>query len=294
MSPASGVSYVPGTAPRAVWEIAVLPWRRQLPLGPLQFVKIEIHDNKTVIPMVLPAVVKGFIPVSVQRLVKQVLKLDRYDGPTRAIIRRHLKPDSNAADIGANKGDILDTILAAAPKGRHMAFEPLPGLARRLKFKYADRAEVRELALSDGRGEVEFTRVIGHEDYSGFRKRPLKGDWKTEIIRVRRAPLTDVWPMDLPLHLIKLDVEGAQLEVLRGAVPLLKQWKPVIVFEHGPGASKVYGTTSYDVFDVLAECGLSIWLLEAWLRQKEPLQRQEFSDQVEQKVNYYFVAGPAA
>jgi precorrin-6B methylase 2 len=42
------------------------------------------------------------------------------------LIRNHLKKDSNCIDIGANLGHILMEIVAAAPKGKHYAFEPIP------------------------------------------------------------------------------------------------------------------------------------------------------------------------
>ena len=66
-------------------------------------------------------------------------------------------------------------------------------------------------------------------------------------------------PKDFPIHFMKIDVEGAELQVLRGAIQTILKYKPVIVFEHGLGAADHYGTKPEDIYDFLvSECGLSI------------------------------------
>ncbi|HLY39530.1 MAG TPA: FkbM family methyltransferase [Candidatus Binatia bacterium] len=49
----------------------------------------------------------------------------------------------------------------------------------------------------------------------------------------------------------RLDVEGAELEVLRGAGRTLHRWKPYVVFEHGLGAADSYGTSPGMVHELL-------------------------------------------
>jgi FkbM family methyltransferase len=242
--------------------------------------------------MKLVTAVKAYLPEPIIRLARRVLGRDRYDRLTGEVMRVHLRADSNAVDVGANKGDILAEILACAPSGTHMAFEPLPELADGLRKRFPG-VDVRQVALSDEAGRVSFHRVIGHEAFSGFRRRPLPDEsWKTTLIDVERERLAVLWPAERPLHFVKIDVEGAQLEVLRGAIPLLDRWKPIVVFEHGPGARKTYGTTSEDVYDLFAGCRMQLWLLEKWLARAPALDRAEFVRQVEERINYYFVAGP--
>src|SRR6267142_5762751 len=53
-------------------------------------------------------------------------KSSLYDSQTIAIMRRVLRPDSNAIDIAAFEGGMLRHMVRFAPQGRHFAFEPIP------------------------------------------------------------------------------------------------------------------------------------------------------------------------
>jgi len=64
--------------------------------------------------------------------------------------------------------------------------------------------------------------------------------------------------------LIKIDVEGAELSVLRGALQTMAAHSPVILFEHcGHGAA--YGVTPADIRSFLSEMGYGIFLLDGQL-----------------------------
>jgi hypothetical protein len=55
---------------------------------------------------------------------------DRRDHEALAtIFAAVLAPDANCIDVGAHTGDVLAEIVRIAPRGRHIGFEPLPGLA---------------------------------------------------------------------------------------------------------------------------------------------------------------------
>ncbi len=90
--------------------------------------------------------------------------------------------------------------------------------------------------------------------------------------------------------MIKIDVEGAELEVLKGATETIKRCKPVIVFEHGLGASDHYGTTPDLIFDLVSGCGLKISTMYNWLHGNPELNKSSFSEQFYKKINYYFIA----
>ena len=68
------------------------------------------------------------------------------------------------------------------------------------------------------------------------------------------------------MKLIKIDVEGADLPVLKGAVKLLERQKPVTLFEHGIGGSDFYGTLPEHVFDLFQGCGMRLFTMRKWLQ----------------------------
>ncbi|WCO65821.1 FkbM family methyltransferase [Iamia majanohamensis] len=213
-----------------------------------------------------------------------------YDTWTGAIITQALGPGSVGVDVGAHSGLIFEAIRAAAPDARHWAFEPIPELAAHLRATYPD-AEVHQLALSDTDGTTSFHHVTSNPSYSGILERDYTGPEEVALIEVEMARMDDVVPDDVAVSFIKIDVEGGELGVLRGASRILREHRPVVVFEFGPGAADHYGTTPHDVFAFFAEHGMSVGLLDRYLRGEAPLTEEELTRHYE-GIDFYFVAYP--
>lgn len=211
------------------------------------------------------------------------------------IITKTLKKNSNAIDVGCYKGEILESMLTAAPGGIHYAFEPIPKLYEDLLIQFKNRpARIEKIALGEKSGEEEFMHVLSNEPYSGFKQRKYeRPDETIEKIRVRVEPMDARIPADLPISLIKIDVEGAELLVLKGGYETIKRNKPVIIFEHGLGASEFYGTGPEEVYSYLHdEMGLALNTLQNYLDEKEPLSREGFLDMYYKKKSYNYIAYP--
>ncbi len=175
----------------------------------------------------------------------------------RRLLAFTLTNDANCIDIGANHGAVLAEMRRIAPAGRHIAFEPLPHLCAQLRDSYPD-VEVHQSALYNEPGEAEFSYVHGPADgWSGLRFRPLPGGEQAvvEQIKVVLEVLDDVLDPDYRPAVIKIDVEGAELQVMQGAMRTLREHRPVVIFEHGLGSANAYGTSPRDVFELLAEAG---------------------------------------
>ena len=66
-------------------------------------------------------------------------------------IAASLRESDDAVDVGAHKGHVLNHILMAAPKGRHLAVEPLPDMAAQLRERLPGRTQVMPILDADGR-----------------------------------------------------------------------------------------------------------------------------------------------
>jgi FkbM family methyltransferase len=186
-------------------------------------------------------------------------RTERDDEHLRLLLAFTLSSSAHCIDVGAHRGDLLRHMVRLAPHGRHLAYEPLPEMAAFLKLEFPD-VEVRDAALGDAAGEVSFVHVTNHPAYSGLRERALPPGATTKEIRVRVERLDDALPTGFEPDFMKVDVEGAELHVFRGALQTLRRCRPTIWFEHGVGAAENYGTKSSDIYELLVEdVGLRIF-----------------------------------
>lgn len=193
----------------------------------------------------------------------------------RVVIAMALPPDGDAVDVGAHDGDVLAVMARVAPEGRRLAYEPIPELHARLVAEFP-QDDVRMAALSDETGTAEFVHVIDAPGFSGLRERSYPGDPARRRIEVRTERLDDALPEGFRPRLLKVDVEGAELQVLRGAAETLARERPVVLFEHGQGAAERYGEgSSAALHDLLVgHAGLRIFDLAG----EGPFCRAQFED----------------
>jgi FkbM family methyltransferase len=213
----------------------------------------------------------------------------------RAVIKRVLSENSNCVDVGSYTGEILRPICKFAPHGTHYAFEPIPELYQDLVRSFP-AVHVHQMALSDKLGITTFQHVLSAPAYSGLRRRKYElhpnKDIVVKQIEVRQDTLDNVIRGEVPIHFIKIDVEGAELSVLKGAVRTIQDNKPIIIFEHELGSIEYYETKPDEVYRFLSDCGLRVSLMASWLRGEQPLDLHNFVKHVEQGTNINFIAYP--
>lgn len=174
-----------------------------------------------------------------------------------SFLEHHLEPGDVMLDVGAHIGEF--TLLAASRGATVHAFEPDPANAALLRVNLEDAGcsgavTVHECAVTESDGAMRF---LAHRNPS------LSALWTADraagdavTIEVRGVRLD---ALALPrVDVIKIDTEGAELGVLRGATTLLQRCSPTIVFEFAPAQYARFGTTPRQILDELAGHGYRI------------------------------------
>lgn len=237
---------------------------------------------------------KDFVRSVLTFLHLDITKNLQYDRLTTRIFKEVLKPSSNCIDIGCHKGEMLQQMIDLAPNGTHFAFEPIPSMFAQLKQQFGNKATIYPFALSDQSGNTTFQYVTNAPAYSGINQRQYAvSNPQIEEIKVEVKTLDELLPTDTRIDLIKIDVEGGEFSVLKGALQTLKENKPVVVFECGLGASDYYGTQPGELFDFLNnDANLKLATLKGFVDKKEAMTKEQFIDCYQTNAEYYFVAYP--
>ena len=145
---------------------------------------------------------------------------------TRYLIQNFLKPNDVFVDIGANLG--MHTLAAARAmqgKGRIIAFEPFEPTQRLLAKSiwmngFADMTEIHQAAVSNRAGlqTLFLGASSGHHSLFPLTTPSSLAPQPVEVALVR---LDDVLSDSTKVDLIKIDVEGAELDVLESARPII-------------------------------------------------------------------------
>jgi FkbM family methyltransferase len=197
-----------------------------------------------------------------------------------------LQPGDVCVDVGAHRGrhtfPLSDLV---GPTGKVLAFEPIPHVARALQESLTGRAgnvELHQAALSDTTGRATFVLVHELPEYSGFRKRIYDAPVTTEEIEVSLSRLDEFEGQLEGLRFIKIDCEGGELQVLRGAQRVLDSFRPIVSFESGDNSLVNYPYASADIYDFFHAAGYRLESITGTALDRggfiEASARQEFWD----------------
>ena len=219
-------------------------------------------------------------------------KNEYYDLLTERIIVKTCNRNSVCVDVGAHDGKILSLFIKHCPLATHYAFEPLPHLFKLLVRKYGSACKIFQLALTNKSGMANFIYVPSNTAYSGLRRRSDMKNEMEDIIEVKMDLLDHILPQNLPISLIKIDVEGGELDVLLGAKKIIKAHRPYILFEFGQGGSDAYGLTPEKIYLFFQEAGYEISLLQSFLSRKAALKLDGLKKHYTRGDEYFFIAYP--
>lgn len=166
--------------------------------------------------------------------------LGTHERSSLLLLHREVRTGAVAWDIGAHIGYFtLALSRLVGPEGRVYAFEPLPDNLRRLRANVAasgaPNVDALGLALSDRRGLARLTR--GESTLTGALD--PGGDLSSTALTFTDTVDGLVARGNVPPEVMKIDVEGAEGAVLRGARETIASSRPLLVIElHSPEAAR--------------------------------------------------------
>jgi FkbM family methyltransferase len=158
--------------------------------------------------------------------------LQRYERDVVALIERLARPGSTVLDIGANIGaHTLRFAKHVSPSGRVFAFEPM---------EYAFGKLVRNISLNRPIAIEPFRLALSDRNAPG-QQVSFRSSWASTGERTPENAVVDFMRLDdwcdahgVPeIHLIKLDVDGHEAQVVTGGCATIQRSQPVILIEAG-------------------------------------------------------------
>jgi len=192
-----------------------------------------------------------------------------YECRDMAFVLHLLEVDDLFVDVGANVGSY--TVLAGAVRGaRCISFEPVPttfaGLLRNVDLNgIAARVRCYNAGISDTEGTATFTVDRGCENRV-LADGEIGIKTLTAPIHILDSVLKDESPT-----LLKVDVEGLETRVVRGACETLgKQSLLAVILEVGDGANR-YGFDGREVTGLMGDHGFAPYLYDPFRRELQAI-----------------------
>jgi FkbM family methyltransferase len=196
----------------------------------------------------------------IQDMTQETILLeDAWDPSLTDLVRKTLDPQAVFIDVGANVGYF--TLLASTcvgDSGRVLSIEPNPPVAEQLRLN-VERSNLSNVIIEQTlcTDSLEsYTQTLYLPDQSQLGKASISKSnaGGVESVEVRSSTVDQLIRNHRLQNVtfVKIDVEGAELMVLRGMTETLRQLRPIIVLELEPHLLTQLGTTREEVIDFLS------------------------------------------
>jgi FkbM family methyltransferase len=187
-----------------------------------------------------------------------------YEPHFAELFRLLVRPGDRCVDVGANVGVHSIRLAKLAGRGGEViAIEPNPEVMRRAGRNVAlnglETVRLINAAASDQAGEMQLYRP-GAGDTNRARASLLHHPYLTGAATTVPVVTLDDACAGERVSLIKIDVEGHEAAVVRGAAATIARDKPSIIFEYAP---ELLESTAQAPFGWLAEQGYVMFAVEA-------------------------------
>ncbi len=205
------------------------------------------------------------VNISTRFKVERIMWSDAFEPALIHLLKRTAKPDWIALDVGANVGAVtLALARFTSPTGRVYAFEPGPPNLVRLRANLALNPSLAANITVHATGVGEAPGELRWQEEAGNPGNAMLGADGTHAVPVITLD-SFIAKENLPrLDFIKVDVEGMELSVFRGAQQSLKKFRPVIYFETLGRFGDEHGNKNFALIEQLlvGECGYKLHRLD--------------------------------
>ncbi|MBY0385218.1 FkbM family methyltransferase [bacterium] len=169
-------------------------------------------------------------------------------------------------DVGANIGYFSFLTKQMAPRSQIYSFEPLPQNINAYKINRElnqfSLMELNEVCVADQKGETEF--LIPPPEESGWGRMAHRDLFSGE--KIKRSVITlDDFCRDRSISrvdLIKIDVEGYEFKVLKGATEMIEKYRPKICIELNEPCLLDTGTSGEEIFAYFKQRNYQMYALK--------------------------------
>lgn len=201
-----------------------------------------------------------------------------YELPLQKALSKHLNQGDIVYDIGANVG--FFTVISAklvGNSGHVYAFEPDPNNIKSLEHNvqlnsFANVTVLKQaVARSTGTGELLLGRHSGGHTLSTTAKSQAPKYQSSPKIPVKLVAIDDLVAQQIiaPPAVVKIDVEGAELDVLQGMSQTIKKFKPIIIYEIDDPLEETFLQKQEEADSFVRQFAYKIIPLEDWYPQTQ-------------------------
>lgn len=189
-----------------------------------------------------------------------------YENAVEVFYTSVLNIGDSVIDCGAHTGrHTLPMARCVGDDGHVFAFEPLPTafsiLKNTISMNSINNVTMENIALGEHEGEAQFVYVPEFPEYSGFKERIYHDQSiKRSVINVPVKRI-DRMIFNKKIRYIKIDAEGGDLIILRGARELIYRDRPFVTFELGDNSILKYEYNSQDYYDFFDDIKYEIYTI---------------------------------
>ena len=204
-----------------------------------------------------------FIMSPKSHIFHRLAQFGEYEPSLIKIILDAIVPDKDVIDVGANLGFFSCAAAKRLTTGRVLAIEPTDGAHKRLLHNLAlngvaEKVIVFKGLASDNVGDSDIHYIDGMEEYSSIEKseHPAVAGMEMTSMKVSAMPI-DRLVAESGIHpaVIKVDVEGAEGLVFKGAQETLREFRPLVLAELNRKMLGTFGSTPEELINSFKQLG---------------------------------------